>query len=557
MRISLLQGRLARPAIATVVFIGLVLPGSVLAQTTRAHSPAIKYGGTVTIAPGPRGSWTQNFNPLISTDQSLPGTQGFIYEPLILFNLAKGGKPQPWLAKSWKFSNGLKTLTFHLRPGVKWSDGKPFTSRDVAFSINLAKKWPAVPCGNCQASVKSVSAPNATTAVVRLKYADTTMLYYLGETLFVVPQHVWSKVQGDPTKFLNPNPVATGPFAHATFSPQVYTLHKNTHYWQTGKPYVSALRFPAYSGNDAAQLALVNGDVDWGGIFIPNAESVYIGAHPKTNHTWYAPYDTPRALWLNTAEAPFNNVHVRRAISLAIDRTALDKQAEYGYAPPTNGLLLEPQFTKKWGVPSLLTKWAPVRANVAAAKAELAKAGNVDLSKTYKLQVVDGWSDWDSSVQLMVSQLAAIGMKVQYDPLQFGDYFSNMQLGKYDMSISWTDGGPTPFYRYRDSFLSSNTKPVGQTAQPGWSRWTNTQMDNLLNQYTHAASQKSQVTIMKKAETLYASQLPIIPLFAGDFWYEYNTSRFVGWPNARKPYTRPAPYNYPDIEDVILHVHKK
>jgi peptide/nickel transport system substrate-binding protein len=82
-------------------------------------------------------------------------------------------------------------------------------------------------------------------------------------------------------------------------------------------------------------------------------------------------------------------------------------------------------------------------------------------------------------------------------------------------------------------------------------------MDNLLNQYTHAASQKSQVTIMKKAETLYASQLPIIPLFAGDFWYEYNTSRFVGWPNARKPYTRPAPYNYPDIEDVILHVHKK
>lgn len=559
-------GRLFLPAALSVALVGAVtlLPAtSARATAPRAHASKVKYGGTVTLAPRPAGSWTRNFNPFVSNDQSLPGTQGFIYEPLLLFNLAQGGRVEPWLAKGYSWSKDLRTLTFHLRPHVKWSDGKPFTSSDVAFTLRLAKQNSGIPCGSCGSVFSSVSTPNKTTVSIHLKHVDTTMAYYIGETLFVVPQHVWKNVSGDLLHYLNPNPVATGPFARVTFSPQVYTLHKNPYYWQKGKPYVSALRFPSFSGNDAAQLALVNQEVDWGGVFIPNAEKVYIAAHPKTNHTWYAPYDTPRALWLNDAEAPFNNVHVRRAISLALNRTQLDRVAEYGYAPPSNGLLIEPQFVGKWGIKKYLSAYAPAGSNLKAARKEMSTArkqlsrAHVDLSRTFKLQVVDGWTDWDTAVQLMVNQLRAIGLKVQYDPLQFGAYLSNMQLGHYDMSISWTNGGPTPFYKYRDSFMSSNTKPIGQSAQTGWSRWTNKKMDSLLNAYSRSGNPRQQIRLMRQAEQLYATQLPVLPLFAGDFWYEYNTSRFVGWPNAHHPYQRPSPYNYPDIVDVILHVHRK
>ena len=78
---------------------------------------------------------------------------------------------------------------------------------------------------------------------------------------------------------------------------------------------------------------------------------------------------------------------------------------------------------------------SPVQEKLAAARKEMSTArkqlsrAHVDLSRTFKLQVVDGWTDWDTAVQLMVNQLRAIGLKVQYDPLQFGAYLSNLQLG--------------------------------------------------------------------------------------------------------------------------------
>ena len=84
--------------------------------------------------------FTRNFNPYTST--GLPSgsfVQGAFYEPLIV--TGEGGlKPVPWLARSWKWSNGAKTLTLNLAKGVKWSDGKPLTSSDVVYSITAGRQ---------------------------------------------------------------------------------------------------------------------------------------------------------------------------------------------------------------------------------------------------------------------------------------------------------------------------------------------------------------------------------------------------------------------------------
>ena len=525
--------------------------GTVGAHAGPRSAAAVKHGGTMTISWGPKGSWTRNFNPYSGTVSD--GTLEMIYEPLFMFNQAKGGKVMPWLASGYKWGKGNKTLTFTIRKGVHWNDGKPFTSHDVKFSIGLAKKYPSIACGNCWAALSGISTPNAHKVVFHFKTVDTTMLYYLG-SFDVVPQHKWAKV--NPTTFTNPNPVATGPYKLGSFSSQVYTLVRNKRYWQAGKPYVSTLRFPAFSGNDSDQLAVVKGEVDWAGLFIPNAQSTY-ASKSKTNHFWFYGGGAPVSLWMNDSKSPFNNVHVRRAIAYAMDRATISKIAEYGYAPPGNAGFVQPQFRKQWGSKVAL-KMLPKSANVGRAKAELKKAKGVNLSKHFSLLVVSGWTDWNTSVQLIANDLKAIGITANVTPLQFGDYVSHLQSGNFDMAMSWMAAGPTPYYVYQSDFTKSGIPTSGQATGANFSRWHNSHLDSLLNQYSHTSNESKQVAIIKQAQGILAANMPIAPIFAGgDLWDEYSTKNFVGWPVPHHPYDLGSPYSHPSNLDVILHVHLK
>jgi peptide/nickel transport system substrate-binding protein len=510
----------------------------------------------VTVSQGPSGSWTANFNPWAA---SMTNGTGMIWEPLLWFNNLKAGKITPWLAKSYKWSNKGKILTFNLRPGVKWNDGKPFTSKDILFSFQAAKKYADFGYCGCTKAVSKVTAPNATTVQFHLKRPDSSMLFWIGSAE-PFPQHYF-KGKGDPAKVQLKNPVATGPFMVGNFSPQVFVLKRNKYYWQKGKPYVDALRYPAYSSNDSNQLALVNGEIEYGGVFIPDAQKVY-ASKSKYNHFWYSGTGAPVALWLNDAQAPFNNVHVRRAINFAIDRTLISKVAEYGYEPPGNGAIMLPGYVKKWADPAA-AKSAPAHANVTKAKAELAKAKGVNISAPLKLNVVSGWSDWVTTVQQISDQLKAIGMNVQVEPLQFGAYLQNLQQGKFDMAISWTAGeGNSPYFLYHDDFSTNpgTYAPIGQTATANFARFKNGTLDKLLSDYTKTTSLKKQVSIIKQASKIVASQVPIVNIMNSGNWYEYNDKQFVGWPTAKNPYDWPMPWAYGHGNgnlNVILHIHKK
>lgn len=549
MRNSIGRGLLTGFGLLALLCAAAALPGSAARATTLQSHAGVKTGGTVTITYGPHGSFTRNFNPL--SGNPADGTTAFIYEPLLMFNQLSG-KVTPWLAKSYKWSKGNRTLTFYLRPGVKWNDGKPFTSADVKYSITLAKN-PAIACGDCWKVISNITTPNATTVVINFKSVDTSMLYYLGQ-YYQVPQHVFSK-QSDPIKFTNPDPVGTGPFKLGNFTPQTYTFVKNKYFWQKGKPYVSSLRFPAFTGNDSAQLAIVKGEIDWAGVLIPNAQSVY-ASKSADNHIWYAGVGGMVGLCLNNAQAPFNNVHVRRAVSYALDRQTISKIAENNYAPPANQAFIQPQFVKKWANTSALKSF-PTTADVSKAKAELTKAGKVNYSAPLKLNVVNGFSDWQTGAQVMQSELKAAGFNVTVQALDYAAYFADLQNGKYDMSFCGTSAGPTPFYLYRDGFTSKVTAPIGQPAASNFTRYKNSKLDALLDSYTRTTNLSKQINIMKQAQAIVAADVPMVAAFTGAYWDDYNTKRFTGWPSASNSYDFGAPYQNPYNEDVILHVHLK
>jgi peptide/nickel transport system substrate-binding protein len=563
--ISLNPVQQSRRGVLSLLLILLVLLsacGATPSSDSSNASHTIKYGGAVTIVPGPYGTFTRNFNPFINDNASLSGTRGMLYETLLYFNRVDN-TITPWLATKYTWSGDLKTLTFQIRHGVTWSDGRPLTSDDVAFTLNFLHQNPVLDSNSIWTFTKSVTSVPPDKVVIAFNKPSTPILWYIAGQTYIVPRHVWQQVK-DPVKQLNPNPIGSGPFILRSFDPTLYTLGRNPDYWQHGKPYIDALRYPAYKSNANANLLLAQGSIDWIGIFSSDLQQGFVNRDPAHNFYWLPPLSVVM-LYLNTTKYPFNLVQVRRAMSLVIDRQKLSKQAESGYEPPAHptGLVLpahEEFLNSNY-------KSASFVVNVAKAITLLESVGfhrqangifadNEGKPLAFTLKVVSGWSDWEIAARLIAKDLQGIGMQVTVETPQLPDYLTSIQMGNFDTAISWTNSGPSPYFLYYSLLASVNTAPIGKPASSNWERWNDRATDNLMAQYTNSIDKTVQNEALAGIQKIMVEQLPAIPLVYNVNWYEYTTARFEGWPNQNNTYALPAPYTYPDSEQVALHLHQ-
>jgi peptide/nickel transport system substrate-binding protein len=514
----------------------------------------------LTIQVGPNGDYTRTFNPF-TPNVTDPGTLGMVYESLLYVN-GFNNKVTPWLASSYQFSNDNKTLTFDLNHNIKWSDGQAFTSADVVFTLNLLKQYPAADTNGLWNYLSSVSAPNDYTVVITMKTVYTPILWNIGGTTYIVPKHLWQNV-GDPTKYTNPTPIGTGPYTLKSFSPQLIDYTKNTQYWQPGLPKVNELRYPSYDSNQSLELDMDKGNLDWVSLFTPNLQKGYVDRDPTHNKYWFPPNNNV-SLFMNLTKAPFNNVNVRKAISLALDRSQMSKVAESGFeavASPT-GLLLPAQNSYLSAAYQNTTWQAP---NVAEANQLMESAGYKKGSDgiyvgsngkklSFNLNVVTGWSDWVTICQMINSSLKAIGIQVNVNALSYNAYVNATSVGSFDMSIGSVAAGPTPFYTYNNLLSEAKSAPIGQTALSNTERWMDPTTETLLNQYATTTDPTVQMQAIQGLEKIMVEQVPVITLVDGAAWNEYSTKNFTGWPTASNPYAVPPPWQYPDAEQVVLHL---
>jgi peptide/nickel transport system substrate-binding protein len=253
------------------------------------------------IVPNTGGDLVQNFNPFLNGSVNSYGQFGPIYETLMFFNRADGTS-KGWLADSATYSSDATQITFKLHPGIKWTDGQPFTANDVVFTLNVMKQYDAADYLGTTSSIDSVSSPDPQTVVVKLTSPDSSILWLIGGQTWIVPEHIWSKV-GDPSKYTDDKPVGTGPFIFKSFTPQLITLTKNTQFWQPGKPVVPEIRYPAFNGNTTAEPAMNSGQTDWNGLYTPDVNKTFVQRDPAHNHYFFAPSD-PLSLFLNLTKSP-------------------------------------------------------------------------------------------------------------------------------------------------------------------------------------------------------------------------------------------------------------
>ncbi len=536
----------------TLLALVLAACGGATAQGAKKQVPLSIVGIT-------NGDWPRNFNPYNPNVDS--GSQGMIYETLMFYNRLDGSV-KPWLAASQQLSSDATSVTYHLRPGVRWSDGQPFTSDDVLFTLDLLQKYSSLDVNGMWNYIKAVTAPDPSTVVVTLKQPFSPILWYLGGQTYILPRHLWSSVKGDPSQYADANPVGTGPYVLSTFAPQNYTFVRNPHYWQPGKPVVTKLTFPAFNGNTSSELALDQGKIIWAGLYIPNIQQTYVNRDPAHNHYWFPASDTVY-LALNLARYPFNVLAVRQAISQAIDRNQLYKVGENGFEPVAHPTALLLPFQKDFLAPQYAGQTFTTDSSSAAQL--LAGAGftrgpdGIDVDKNgkklaFNLNVVEGWTDWITDCQIIASNLKAIGIKVTVNVLNYDAYYSAMQAGKYDMSMSSLTPGPTPYYWYNAALNSANSAPIGQNANSNFERWQDATTDRLLNSFATTGDATVQKQAMEGIQQIMVQQLPIIPLTNEPYWYEYSTAHYTGWPDAQHPYATPAPYMAPDCEIVLLNL---
>ncbi len=516
--------------------------------------------GVLVVSQEQHASWVRNFNPLSTASAARWPTMAGVYEPLFVFNSVTS-EQVPWLATGhlWREDNRVLRLT--TRRGVRWSDGEAFGAADVAFTFDLMRRHPALDRRAVWSFLESVSAPDDTTVEFRFQRVYIPGFDEVAASQ-IVPEHVWSLIE-DPVAFPNENPVATGPFTEVrVFKNQFFELGRNPHYWQPGVPRFDALRFPAYPSNDRANLALVFDEVDWAGNFIPAVERVYRDRNPEDHHYWFPLTGSTVFLYANTTRAPFDDIQVRKALSMAIDRDLLVDVACYRYSRPADATALSDAYSA-WRNETVADTADWVRHDLERANAILDAAGyrrGADGFRTlpdgtpwrYEILTVSGWSDWVRAAQVIARGLAEAGVDATVRTYDFGAWFQRVQEGNFDLTLGWSFEGPTPYIFYRTLMSTATVKPPGEVSGANWHRYGSPTADAALLAFEREPDPAEQRRLVDNLQAVFAAEVPAIPLYPNPSWAEYNTRRFDGFPSRDNPYADPSPNKFDRGECLLV-----
>lgn len=518
--------------------------------------------GVMTVLQEQQAAWVRNFNPLLATGGARWPTAAGIYEPLLVYNRTTGAFV-PWLATDWAWIEPARALRFTVREGVRWSDGTPFDADDVAYTFELLRRFPALDGAGLWSFVEAVTAPDPRTVEVRFQRPYSPGLALVAHQP-VVPRHAWEPV-ADPVAWSNPDPVGTGPFTEVRrFDAQVWELGRNPHYWQPGAPAVEVLRFPAVGSNDQALLALVQGEVDWAGSFVPAIDRTYVARDPEHFRYWFPAVSDTVFLYPQTTAAPLDDDRVRRALSLAIDRALLVKVAMHDYAVPAHPTALSDGY-RPWRREDLAGEGSWVRHDPTAAGALLDEAGwpagpdgrrRDTEGRPLVLPILcpAGWSDWVRAAQVIHHDLDALGVDAPVQGLDFPAWFDRVSRGDFVLSLGWSVSGPTPYPFYRSLMGTGTVRPVGEPSATNWHRHGSPEADRLLAAFEATDDPEAQRALAHALQGVFVDEAPAIPLFPTPSWGEYNGRRFTGFPDADDPYATLSPNAVPDILLVLTRV---
>ena len=500
-------------------------------------------------------TFVRNFNPFGQTSARYT-TLDFMYEPLVVFNRLKGNEPNFRLAESYELADDLKSITFVLRDGLKWSDGEALTADDVVFTYDYIKKFPALDFISVSAQLASVEKVDDRTVKFNLNEPNSLIANTI-VGMPIVPEHIWADI-ADPVTFANENPVGSGPMTEITrFTPQVYEQCRNPNYWDAENLAVDCLRMPQLADNPQVLAALADGTLDWATSFIPDIDNTFVAKDPEHHKYWFTPsslvsFQVSQITPDENNRKAFTDVNFRRALSMLIDRQTIVDIAGYGYPLVNEDPASLGELYKAFANPEVETQFGQYgKFDLEAAVALLEESGYVDADGdgfrdnpdgtpiAIDIMVPNGWTDWIDAVQISIESLTEAGLNVKMSTPEAAVWTQNLIDGTYSMTLNALASAANPYFPYIRSFNPGDFGKSRFTAP----HWENAEVMTLLDQYTQSKDPAEQKSLMDQLQLIVAEAMPIIPVYNSPSFYEYNTSRFTGWADAENPKYSPVVSN--------------
>jgi peptide/nickel transport system substrate-binding protein len=371
---------------------------------------------------------------------------GPVFNGLVVFDPAKpiGSLDTviPELAKSWAWDASGTKLTFQLNQGVTWHDGKPFTANDVKCTLDwVAGKVPGYFRKNPRkiwlTNLKEVTVDGDHQATLHLERPQPSMLALLASGFGVIyPCHIEAKDQ-------RLKPIGTGPFKFVEFrSNELVRLVKNPNYWKKGLPYLDGVDYTIVGNRSTRVLGLIAGKFDLtttGDITVPIMKDIASQA-PQIVCT-LGPTNVSVNVLINDKRAPLDNVKLRKAISLAVDREGMMSITSHGAASVSGVMMPPPEGI--WGMPpEVLSKLSGYGGTMEERKAEARKLmEEAGYSATNKLAIKISTRDlasYKDPAVIMVDQLNKVHFNAELEIIESSVWFGRAARQDYAVALNLT-----------------------------------------------------------------------------------------------------------------------
>jgi peptide/nickel transport system substrate-binding protein len=521
-----------------------MLAGALLAAAVPAGAQTPKRGGVLTsvLIEDPPGLLIHESATVSNVWPMSP-----CYSNLVLFDpfkpLESADTVVPELAEKWSWQDNYRNLVFFLRKGVKWHDGRAFTSRDVKYTFDVVREAPDAgaklrlsPRKDWYVNVEAIEAPEPHTVVFRLKRPQPSLLLMLASGYSpIYPAHV-------PLAELRQRCIGTGPFRQKEYARgQALELERNGEYFVPGRPYLDGIRYLIIAERGTRLAALQAGRLD---AFVPlemtkaMADAVKKSA-PSVVITEVGQNGSDNIV-LNHKRAPFDNLAVRRAVSLSMNRRAAVESVRHGGA--VMGAAMMPKPLGIWGLPDADLRALPGYRAPAQDQAEarrLLAAAGFGPGKPLRVELVTRTLPiYLDLASFVADQLHHVGIEATVKQVDSAAWFPALARRDYQIGANLTAGG----FDDPDAYFYENYK-CG--ASRNYTDFCNEQVDRLIDAQSQELDRAKRLKIVWEIQRRLEAEVAR-PMLG------WRKEYFAQWPHVRNLVPHNALYNYGRMQEVWL-----